>query len=169
MENQESSNKMRLLVISDTHIPDRYDVLPGAVLKELKKIDLIIHAGDFTSIEYYKELKKIKPLKAALGNLDTPELSKFLKPKESFSLGKFKIGIMHGLGKPDGVLDLVKKEFDNTYDLVVFGHTHQPAIESIGKTIFLNPGSPTDKIFAPVNAYAIVDIGDTLKTEIIKL
>jgi len=160
---------MRILVISDTHIPDRYDKLPAAILKEFKKADLVLHAGDFTSVEFYQELKSMKPLKAVLGNLDSPELRNFIKDKESFTLQKYKIGIMHGWGRAEGVLDLVKKSFDNTYNLVIFGHTHQPLIEKIGKTTYLNPGSLTDKIFASVNSYAVVEINRTLKAEIFKI
>ena len=160
---------MRILVISDTHIPDRYEKLPAAVLKEFKKADLVLHAGDFTSVEFYHELKSQKPLKAVLGNLDSSELRNFVKDKESFTLQKYKIGIIHGWGRAEGVLDLVKKTFDNTYSLVIFGHTHQPLIEKIGKTTYLNPGSPTDKIFASINSYAVVEIDKTLKAEIFKI
>ncbi len=99
---------MRLSVISDTHIPDRYDELPQQVVKELKKSDLIIHAGDFTSEKYYKELKKIKPLKAALGNLDSASLREFIKEKETFTLSNYKIGVMHGYGRAEGVFDIIQ-------------------------------------------------------------
>ncbi|HQP91590.1 MAG TPA: metallophosphoesterase family protein [Candidatus Omnitrophota bacterium] len=160
---------MRILVISDTHIPDRYEDLPQAVKKELKKADLVLHAGDFTSVELFKEIKKQKPLKAVLGNMDTAELMKDLNEKETISIEKYKIGIMHGKGRAEGVLDLVKKTFDNTYDLVIFGHTHQAMIEKEGKTTYLNPGSPTDKIFSTQNSYAIVEINGSMKVEIYKI
>ncbi|MBI5872915.1 MAG: metallophosphoesterase family protein [Candidatus Omnitrophica bacterium] len=160
---------MRLGVIADTHIHDRYDELPAAVLKDLKKTDIIIHAGDFTSVEYYNELKAIKPLKAVLGNLDSAQLREYLKEKETFLLAKYKIGVMHGFGRAEGVFDLVKKTFDNTYDLVIFGHTHEPLCEKIGKTIFFNPGSPTDKIFTSVNAYGIIELDGKIEVKIVKL
>ncbi len=160
---------MRLGIISDTHIPDRYDKLPGAVLRDLKRSDLVIHAGDFTSLEYYQELKNTFPLKAVLGNLDERELTRFLKEKETLTLENFKIGVMHGWGRSEGVLDLVKKAFDNTYDLVIFGHTHQPYCEKIGKTLFFNPGSATDKIFSTVNSYGLIELDLAITPKIIKL
>lgn len=160
---------MRLGIISDTHIPDRYDKLPPAVLRDLKKCDLVIHAGDFTSLEYYEELRSELPLKAVLGNLDERELSRFLKERETFTLANFKIGVMHGWGRAEGVLDLARKAFNNTYDLVIFGHTHQPYCEKFGKTLFFNPGSPTDKIFSHVNAYGIIEMDAQLNAKIIKL
>jgi len=160
---------MRLGVIADTHIPDRYDELPAAVLKEFKKVDLIIHAGDFTSVEYYKKLKNLKPLKAVLGNLDSALLRDYLKEKETFKLSKYKIGLMHGFGRAEGVFDLIKKSFDKTYDLVIFGHTHQPLCEKVGKTVFFNPGSPTDKIFTHVNSYGIIELNSEIDARIVKL
>jgi putative phosphoesterase len=160
---------MRLGVLSDTHIPDRSETLPAAVIRELKTVDLIIHAGDFTSREYYEELKKFKPLKAVLGNLDAAELSEDLPVTETFTVADYKIGIMHGFGRPEGVLDIVKKNFDNTFDLVIFGHTHQAFCEKIGKTVFFNPGSPTDKIFAAFNSFGIIELDAFLTPKIIKI
>lgn len=160
---------MKLGVLSDTHIPDSFNALPRSVTRELKKVDLIIHAGDFTSREYYEELKKFKPLKAVLGNLDTAELRKYLNVSETFTLATYKIGIVHGSGHPKGVLDIVKKTFDNTFDLIIFGHTHQAFCEKIGKTLFFNPGSPTDKIFAAFNSFGIIELNDTINPKIIKL
>ena len=160
---------MKLVVLADTHIPDRYADIPASLVKELKKADWIVHAGDFTSLEYYHKIKTIKPMKAVLGNLDAPELGKILKTKEIFAFQKFKIGLIHGFGMAEKILENVKKSFDDTYDLVIFGHSHNPYNEKIGKTLFFNPGSPTDKIFAVYNSYGIIEINDTIETKIIKL
>ena len=160
---------MRLVAIADTHIPDRCIETPHALLKEFKKADLIVHAGDFTSAEYFRYLQSLKPLKAALGNLDAPDLRKSLKEIEVFTIQKFKIGIMHGFGSAENVLLNIRKSFDDTFDLVIFGHTHNSFKEKIGKTIFFNPGSPTDKIFASHNSYGIIDIQDTIETTLVRL
>ncbi len=160
---------MRLCVIADTHIPDRYENIPFCVAEELKEADWIIHAGDFTSLEYFKQLKAINNLKAVLGNFDAPELRQHLKEKEVFTLSKYKIGLMHGFGRSENVLEVVRKSFDVTFDLVIFGHTHSPYNEKIGHTVFFNPGSPTDKIFAPYNSYGIIEINETIHTEILKV
>ncbi len=149
---------MRICVISDTHIPDRYEKLPAQLISEIKKSDLVIHAGDFTSYDLYQQIKHLKPLKAVLGNMDAPELHDHLKEKETFTVENFKIGIMHGYGNPAMIMETVKENFNNSFDLVVFGHSHAPYQEKSGKTIYLNPGSPTDKIFAPYNTYGIVEV-----------
>jgi putative phosphoesterase len=160
---------MRLVAIADTHIPDRCLDVPDALFKELQRADLIVHAGDFTSAEYFKYLRSLKPLKAALGNLDVPGLREFLKEKEVFTIQKFKIGVMHGFGSAENVLLNIRKSFDDSFDLVIFGHTHNSYNEKIGKTIFFNPGSPTDKVFASHNSYGIIEIQDTIETAIVRL
>lgn len=160
---------MRLVVISDTHIPDRCDDVPAAVLKDLKKSDLIVHAGDFTSLAFFQRLKTFKPVKAVLGNLDAPDLRSHLKNKDIFTLGKYKIGLVHGFGQPETVLDHVRQVFDESFHLVIFGHTHNALCKTIGNTVFFNPGSPTDKIFAAKNSYGIIELKDTIETKIIIL
>jgi hypothetical protein len=158
---------MRICVLSDTHIPERYDSLPEQVISEIKQSDLIIHAGDFTSLELFEQLKCLKPMKAVRGNMDDAVLRDKLKDKEVFTVNqKFKIGIMHGFGHPGRIKEIVMALFDPSFDLVVFGHSHRPCQEKIGKTVYLNPGSPTDKMFAPCNTFAVIDIGDTLEARI---
>ena len=41
---------MRMLVLSDTHIPRVAADLPQKVLDEIGRVDMILHAGDFIDI-----------------------------------------------------------------------------------------------------------------------
>lgn len=157
---------MRICVMSDTHIPDRNDDIPADLMKEVMNADMIVHAGDFTSLDFYKELKGLKPLKAVVGNMDSPELRNELKDKEIFTVQGYKIGIVHGHGKPEKILENIRSCFDEKLDLVIFGHSHQPFNEKIGKCIFFNPGSPTDKIFSPCNTYGIIEINEEIHANI---
>jgi putative phosphoesterase len=34
---------------------------------------------------------------------------------------------------------------DDKADIIIFGHSHQPIIKTINKTLMLNPGSPISK------------------------
>ena len=43
-------NSVSIGVISDTHISDKGQHLPGIVLDAFKHLDLIIHAGDMVSL-----------------------------------------------------------------------------------------------------------------------
>lgn len=160
---------MRIIVLSDTHIPDRGDDLPLIVEKECMKADMIIHAGDFTSLEFFNKLKKMKPVKAVFGNMDCCQLRDILKDKEAFEIKKHKIGLIHGFGMTENILDNVKKSFNETFELIIFGHSHSAINKKIGTTLFFNPGSPTDKIFADANSFGIIEIDKTIKTRIVKL
>ena len=77
---------------------------------------------------------------------------------------------MHGEGSPEGLIDLVKRQFEkNKVDCIVFGHSHIPLCEKRENILFFNPGSPTDKIFAPFNSYGILEIGEKVEGTIIRL
>ncbi|MGW9433131.1 metallophosphoesterase family protein, partial [Streptomyces decoyicus] len=38
---------MRLLLISDTHVPKRAKALPARLLDEVPRADVVVHAGDW--------------------------------------------------------------------------------------------------------------------------
>ncbi|MCM8820062.1 MAG: metallophosphoesterase family protein, partial [Candidatus Omnitrophica bacterium] len=67
----------------------------------------------------------------------------------------------------------IKDEFIDAFDeidIFVFGHSHFPIDEEIDGKIFFNPGSPTDKIYAPYCSYGSLEINDkTIERRIIKL
>ena len=51
---------MKIIVLSDTHIPARAKDIPEEVYAQIKGADLLIHAGDITSLEFFKKLSKLK-------------------------------------------------------------------------------------------------------------
>lgn len=147
---------MRILVISDTHIPRSAHDLPEAIYKEIENVDMIVHAGDFVEKEVYDKLKSLRDLKAVCGNMDSGDLRRILKDKEVFEVEGFKIGLIHGYGAPANLLDTVKGEFKNV-DVIIFGHSHAALNMEKDGILFFNPGSPTDKIFAQSNTYGILE------------
>jgi putative phosphoesterase len=161
---------MRILVLSDTHIPHRARVLPEPVLEELAKVDGIIHAGDFTSYIFYEELRIEKsPLYAVRGNMDEDDLYGLLPETLIFEIEGVKIGLYHGIGAPWGIEKKVLDKFSDRpeLNLIVFGHSHRPLKKQEGNVILFNPGSPTDTIFAPRKSFGILEIegGKILKLE----
>ena len=161
---------MRIGVLSDTHIPDRIDKIPVVILQDLKNTDLIIHAGDLVDLIVLDELSRIcNNVRAVWGNMDPYEVRKKLPEKEIIPAGKFKIGLMHGYGHPNQLISLLSNEFKNdNVNIIVFGHSHQSFNETREGIIFFNPGSATDKIFAPYNSYGIIEINDKIEARIIK-
>lgn len=162
---------MRIGVISDTHIPDEVSEIPREILKAFEKVDLILHAGDLVDPSVLEKLKKSgKEVKAVWGNMDPYELRKELPEKEIFKAGKYKIGLMHGYGPAGALIKLLAKIFkEDNVDAIVFGHSHSPVNEKKNGILFFNPGSATDRIFAPYNSYGIIEVNDTIEGKIIKI
>jgi len=158
---------MILGVLSDTHSL----ILPLKLLQGLKGSDLIIHAGDACDAGVLKVLKAIAPLKAVQGNMDDASLKKKLPLKELFEAEGVKVGVYHGHGGGRNALANVQEQFKNdTVDLVIFGHSHQPFSEKIGKTLYFNPGSPNDAVRAPYFSYGKIEITNgRIKPSIIKI
>ena len=163
---------MKIVVIADTHIPIEARDIPQEILREVKDADLILHAGDIVEMDVLKKLEKIKPVIAVAGNMDSPKIKKLLHEKKTLHLEGFKIGLIHGWGPPYGLLELARKEFRNVKNLscVIYAHSHTPGIKTIDGIIYFNPGSPTDKTFAPYNSYGRLDITqDEIVPQIIKI
>lgn len=150
---------MKILVLSDTHIPRVAQDLPERVYKEIENADMILHAGDFVDIEVLDALKKLKKVHAVYGNMDSSEIRRMLKDKETVQAGKFRIGLIHGYGAPRELLETVKSEFTNV-DAIVFGHSHIATNTVKDGVLFFNPGSPTDTIFAKEKTFGILEVTD---------
>lgn len=150
---------MRIGVISDTHIPRQAKELPKAVFERFKGVELILHAGDLTIPRVLDDLRQITPnIEAVTGNMDEQVN---LPIKRLINAGGLKIGLMHGWGSPIGVKNRIWNEFkEDTPNIIVFGHTHQPEKIAMHDVLFLNPGSPTDKVFTSVNSIALLNIED---------
>ena len=146
---------MKIGVVSDTHS----HVIPRQLLDDFKKVDLIIHAGDFCLTEDLNVFKKVQTVRAVYGNMDGLELRQVLPERDVFDAGGVKVGLCHGHGSPNKVLEIVKKEFRKEKpDVVIFGHSHLPVNETINGVLYFNPGSPTDIVRAPYCSYGILDI-----------
>ena len=163
---------MKIGVISDTHLTRDNFELPDKLVKELKKCDLIIHAGDLVDACVLDALNKLSKVCAVCGNMDSHNVRIQLKIKETINAENKKICVMHGYGHPDRLINILKDElFSEKPDIIIFGHSHAPKNEYIDGVLFFNPGSVTDTVYAPYRSYGIIEIskaGD-IKAEIRKL
>lgn len=163
---------MKIGVISDTHYTAKSPGMPKAVLEGLKGVDMIIHAGDLTSLKVLEELRKICPnVKSVYGNMDPPEVRVALAEKEIIQADNLRLGVYHGYGGADSLIDVLDEFFkDDKPDIIIFGHSHTAFSRKIGGVLYFNPGSPTDKIFAPYNSYGIIEIKDSgIKARIVRI
>lgn len=160
---------IKIGIVSDTHMVFGED-LPKSFLEAFKKMDIILHSGDIISLSIIETLKKLGPeVKAVWGNMDSPEVKRALQEKEIIQVGKHYIGLTHGSGSPANIIDTVREKFsEDKVDCIIFGHSHNPYSASHNGILYFNPGSLTDRFFAPYNSYGVLEVGTTLKGKIVK-
>lgn len=160
---------MKIAVFSDTHLKSPVD-LPRKALDILNSADAVIHAGDYQDISVVKSLMERKVFYGVYGNMDSGAVRAFLPEKRIIELNGFRIGITHGRGAPKGIEKRVGTLFaDHDLDAIVFGHSHTPCNKMIDNILFFNPGSPTDKRYAPYCSMGVLTLEKTLRGEIIEL
>ncbi len=153
-------------VVSDTHLYRR--PLPARILKALEGADLILHAGDILEMAVLEDLARIAPVTAVAGNMDHGDVKDELPGKRVLEVAGRRIGLIHGYGAPAGITSRLRGEFEDV-DAIVFGHTHQAYNRVEGGIYFLNPGSPTDRMFAPYRSVGFMEVGDEIKGRIVML
>lgn len=157
---------LKIIVLSDTHMPKRVRNLPHQLIDELKSADLAIHGGDWSSIEVYKEISRFVRVEGVTGNVDTEEIANLFPEKLILRLNGFSIGVVHGHGKGKTTEKRALDAFINDkVDCIIFGHSHIPSLENKGGILLFNPGSPTDKRREPAYSYGILTIGSHLQAE----
>lgn len=133
---------MKLLVISDTHARHISELAPN-LLRALSRTELIVHAGDFVTLEVIRGLETLAPVKGVCGNRDTSEVRQILPERDTLELSGRRIGIVHGSGGPWGLEDRVRLLFPG-FDAVIFGHSHRALNRRIAGALLFNPGSAQD-------------------------
>ena len=164
---------MRILVVSDTHIPTIAEKIPPIIEKEAKNSDLCIHGGDWITYSIFTSINSLIKTYGVCGNMDDISIKEKLPSKQIINLEKITIGLTHGKGNPAKLLEYLDKEFSKDFkniDIFVFGHSHLPLDKEINGKIYFNPGSITDTVFAPYRSYGILEInGKNIKRRIIKI
>lgn len=131
---------MKIGIISDTHdnVPK---IKEAAAIFNEKGADLVIHAGDYIAPFAVAPLNDLKcDYVGIFGNNDGEKLGLNrlsqgrIKQPHSLEFDGKKIMVIH---EPVGLDALIKSQ---SYDIVIYGHTHDPVIEKRGKTLVINPG-----------------------------
>lgn len=124
----------------------------------MRSSDLIVHAGDFSSVEVLDWLESLgPPVQAVHGNVDTAEVRERLPETLELEAEGHRIAVIHDAGPAKGRLGRVRRRFPEA-GAVVFGHSHLPLhSEEDGFHIF-NPGSPTERRRAPRHSFGIAEV-----------
>ena len=150
---------MLVAVVADTHLPRGSRALPPECVRRLAAADLILHAGDHSSVASLEALRALgPPVEAVFGNADEPALRAMLPKKLVVEAGGARIGLVHDAGPRVGREERLRGEFPGC-DAVVYGHTHLPQIERQAGVWILNPGSPTERRRAPARSMLELRIG----------
>lgn len=134
----------RIIVIADTHIEDQplHTALPESLLNLIKKADLLLHAGSFTSITAYQEFRELTRLEAVSGTKDCEELKELLPETLTLNIEGVRIAVVHKGVHITNTMSMryLAKEMD--VDVLIYGYLHKPLIDK-SDVLTICPGSPT--------------------------
>jgi putative phosphoesterase len=145
-------------LISDTH-----GLLRAEALAALQGSDLIVHAGDVGKPEVLDRLRELAPTFAVRGNIDTQPWAAALPLNDAVQAGPHLVWVLH---------DIAHLDLDPTvgFAAVVYGHSHQPAIETREGVLYVNPGSAGPRRFRlPVTVGRLHVTEDGLRPEIVAI
>jgi len=123
-------------LISDTH-----GLLRPEAVKALQGSELIFHAGDVGKKEVLEELRKIAPVIAIRGNVDTAAWCNKLKERELVEAGAATFFLIHNIA------DLDLNPAAAGIHIILFGHSHQPTHFKKDGVLYFNPGSAGPRRF----------------------
>ncbi len=159
---------MRLLLIADTHVPNRARDLPARVWDEVAAADVVVHAGDWVAPELLDKLEtRATRLVACWGNNDGPALRARLPERADVALAGVRFTVVHETGAAAGRAARMSRLYPDS-QVLVFGHSHIPWDTTTGTGLrLLNPGSPTDRRRQPFCTYMTASVGDGALTDVV--
>jgi uncharacterized protein len=125
---------VKIGVISDTH-----GFFDPRIPSIFEGVEHILHAGDIGDRAIIRQLAKIAPVTAVLGNNDAGLEPEF-KETEVIELADRKFLIHHIVDVhelQENIRPIIEREAP---DVVVFGHSHKPYCREIGTTLYFNAG-----------------------------
>jgi len=162
---------LRVLVVSDTHVPVLARKLPDQLLEEAQACGAILHAGDLVSYGVLDQFTRLVPTYAVHGNQDSPTVRTRLPSHRTVALGKWTIGIVHG---HEGTGMYTEDRAFNAFasqrvDIIVFGHSHQPMNTKRDGILMFNPGSAVAGRGGQGNTYGVLELGESVGSKIVRV
>ena len=97
---------MNIALISDTHLPRGRRRLPEACVERLRAADLILHAGDLSTLAVLRELEAYGQVIAVHGNVDDAQVRAGLPARAQIDVGGASIALVHDarqfIAEPNG-------------------------------------------------------------------
>lgn len=130
----EAEGVARLGVLSDTH-----GLLRAEVFRAFRGVDRILHAGDVGDPDILTDLEALAPVTAVWGNVDGWAVRGRTTEEAEGEVAGLRYAVTHGHQVMPRYRRLAER-FPGA-GLVVYGHTHTPALRRAGRVLLLNPGS----------------------------
>jgi putative phosphoesterase len=125
----------RIGIISDTH-----GLLRPEAERGLKGVNHIIHAGDIGRPDIVEALRRIAPVTAIRGNVDSGEWAREYPDTQLVRLAGKSIYVLHDL-------KTLIADPGAGIDVIISGHSHVPKIDTVRGVLYLNPGSAGPRRF----------------------
>ncbi|WP_342304235.1 metallophosphoesterase [Methanolobus sp. ZRKC5] len=158
---------MKMILVSDTHLET--ESIPAYLSDVFDQYNMIVHAGDFDSLAFFKALNATGKLKAVHGNSDEPSVKELLPEKLVFEVEGIKIGVIHEAAL--SIVDYTATRYmalEMGVDVLVFGHLHRPIIEK-SDVLIICPGSPTKPRMSDPCAVELQIKNGSIETKIIPI
>lgn len=146
---------VRIGLISDTHMPQRWPELPARVAEVFAGVQLILHAGDLGELWVLDHLSTIAPVIAVHGNDETPDAKSQLPYQQVLAVAGVRILLCHS-HHPDRAAEQASRRSDDWLPklrrhtaqaagagatVYVFGHFHVPLSRELDGVLLVNPGA----------------------------
>lgn len=134
------------------------------ILAYAEKADEIWHAGDIGDLSVTDELKKINPLKAVFGNIDSAEIRKEFPLHNRFFCEKVDVWITHIGGYPGKYSPAIREEIKaKPPKLFICGHSHilKVMYDKNLKLLHMNPGAAGKYGFQHVRTMLRFEVKET--------
>ncbi|HET6347985.1 MAG TPA: metallophosphoesterase family protein [Candidatus Krumholzibacteria bacterium] len=146
-------------IISDTH-----GLLRPEAVKALQGVRYIVHGGDIGDETILHTLAAIAPVTVVRGNTDHDAWARRVPRTAVLDVAGVRIYAVHDID----TLDIDPPTAG--VDVVVFGHSHRPGIESRNGVMYLNPGSAGPRRFnLPVSVARLTIENGAATAEIIEV
>lgn len=153
-------------ILSDTHLMQVDSSFRKKAASCFADCDVIIHAGDLTTIELL-DIFYGKEVFAVHGNMCDMSTSRRLPKQLTFALGGFTIGLTHGAGLGHDIETALWDIFPEA-DCMIYGHTHRAVCHRQGSVLIINPGSfRSTGPYGASGTYALLEIGSSLQASIL--
>ncbi|WP_369048977.1 metallophosphoesterase [Tenacibaculum sp. UWU-22] len=159
----------KILLLSDTH-----SYIDAQILKFVKQVDEVWHAGDIGDLTVTDTIKKLKPLRAVYGNIDNKEARIEFPLDNKFVVEQVTVWMTHIGGYPPNYNKRVKRELQtHPPKIFISGHSHILKIQFDKNLnlLHLNPGASGKYGFHTVRTMLRFELnkGEIKNMEIIEL